>query len=117
MALCLDASDARLSLLAAAAAQVMIEDEFRGLAMALAGTVEVQHFKRQAFKARRILATLDLARNEANVYLPPELQEHWCMLLPDALSPVPNAWGAKGWTRVRLDQVEATDIQPFLCLA
>jgi hypothetical protein len=88
--------------------------EFRRLALALDGTVEVAHFERQAFKVRRIFASLAPDDGTANILLTPHEQEHWCGLLPGAFAPVANKWGVRGWTQVALTQIEANDLGPAL---
>ena len=89
-------------------------DRLRELALALPGTVEVQHFERRAFRARRIFATLPPAGNTANILLPPDEQVHWCGLLPEALSPVKNKWGAHGWTEILLARTDDADLSTLL---
>jgi hypothetical protein len=89
-------------------------DAFRGLALSLHGAVEVAHFDRRAFKVRRIFASLESGGETANLYLSPPEQEHWCDLLPDTFSPVPNKWGARGWTQVGLAKIEPMELLPAL---
>jgi hypothetical protein len=88
--------------------------EFRRLALALDGTKEVPHFERRAFKVRRIFATLAPGEETANLLLTPLKQEHWCALLPEAFSPVPNKWGARGWTSATLAQIDGESLSPAL---
>jgi YjbR len=80
--------------------------EFRTLALALEGTVEVSHFERRAFKVRRIFASIAPDEKTPNLFLTPLEQEHWCLRLPEAFAPIPNKWGARGWTRVALAQID-----------
>ncbi|WP_323020330.1 MmcQ/YjbR family DNA-binding protein [Pararhodobacter sp.] len=76
--------------------------EFRAMALALPGTGEVPHFDRAAFRVRRIYASLAADGLSANLNLSPEEQAHYAALLPGHIRPVPNAWGARGWTEVTL---------------
>lgn len=92
----------------------MIGTEFRRLALALEGTTEVPHFERQAFKVRRIFASLAPGEETANLLLTPLEQEHWCGLLPEAFTPVPNKWGARGWTGIALALIGPDDLAPAL---
>ena len=85
----------------------MTGEEFRALALALPGTAEAPHFDRHAFRVRRIYATLAADGLSANLNLSPDEQEHYCALWPEALAPVPNAWGARGWTTATLDRIAA----------
>lgn len=92
-------------------------DTFRDLSLSLIGTVEVAHFDRRAFKVHRIFASLASSGETANLYLTPSEQEHWCDLLPDTFSPVPNKWGARGWTQVRLTTIDPMELLPVLSAA
>lgn len=95
----------------------MTADTLARLALALPGTVEVPHFDRRAFKARTIFASLAPDGRTANLRLDRDGQDHWCSLLPEALSPVPNKWGAQGWTVLRLDQLSDPDLDTLVRLA
>ncbi|CUA84913.1 YjbR [Chelatococcus sambhunathii] len=88
--------------------------DVRRLALSLPGTTEAPHFDRAAFRARRIFATLPRDGTAANLRLSPEDQAHWCALLPAALRPVPNGWGARGWTEVLLDRIDLVDLETIL---
>jgi hypothetical protein len=88
--------------------------EFRKLVLALGDTLEVPHFERRAFKIRRIFASLAPNEETANLFLTPLEQEHWCGLLPVVFSPVPNKWGAKGWTSATLAQIDGESLGPAL---
>jgi hypothetical protein len=91
--------------------------EFRKLVLALGDTREVPHFERRAFKVRRIFASLAPNEETANLFLTPLEQEQWCGLLPEAFSPVPNKWGARGWTSATLAQIDGESLGPALCCA
>lgn len=86
----------------------------RDLALSLAGTVEVPHFDRTAFKVRTIFATVPPDGNTANLRLTPDEQAHWCGLFPDAMAPVPNKWGQQGWTTVTLAAITPEDLGAVL---
>lgn len=92
-------------------------EAFGELALSLRGTKEVAHFDRRAFKVRRIFASLAPYGDTANLYLTPPEQERWCDLFPEAFAPVPNKWGARGWTQVRLAQIKSVDLLPALRIA
>lgn len=87
------------------------------MSLSLPGVTEAPHFDRTAFRVRTIFASLPAEGDTANLRLTPDQQEHWCALLPDALAPVPNKWGAKGWTRLRLSEIGAGDLGLLLRLA
>ena len=92
-------------------------DDLRRLALSLEGALAAPHFDRTAFKVARIFATLAPDGLAANLKLTPEEQEFQCLLLPEAFAPVPNAWGAQGWTTVTLAGVNEAELQAALELA
>ncbi|MGO4668953.1 MmcQ/YjbR family DNA-binding protein [Bosea sp. 2YAB26] len=85
-------------------------DDLRRLALALDGTVEAPHFDRVAFKVSRIYVTLAPDGCSANFGFSPEEQEFRCMMAPDAFSPVPNAWGKRGWTTADLSRLGLAEL-------
>lgn len=95
----------------------MTAETLARLALALEGTLEAPHFDRRAFKARTIYVTLAPDGRTANLKLDRDQQDHWCALLPLALTPVPNKWGAQGWTTLHLDRLEEGDLANLLTLA
>ena len=92
-------------------------EEFRRLAPALEGTTQAPHFDRTAFRVARIFATLAADGATGNLKLAPDEQELRCLLRPDAFAPVPNRWGAQGWTTVRLDAIGLKELGDALELA
>lgn len=78
----------------------------RRLALALAGTSEVPHMDRAAFKVARIYATLAADGASANFRFRSEEQEFICMMAPDAFAPVPGGWGRQGWTTAVLSRLD-----------
>ena len=89
-------------------------DDLRRVALSLEGTVETPHFDRAAFRVARIYATLAADGCSANFAFTPDEQEFKCMLAPDAFSPIPNAWGRKGWTRVELSRLGEAELKAAL---
>ena len=87
------------------------------MAMALEGTSEAPHFDRAAFKVARIYVTLAGDGKTANFKFAPDEQEFKCMILPDAFTPVPNAWGRQGWTTATLSALSKADLQSALEMA
>ena len=81
--------------------------EFARLALALEGTAEVAHFDRQAFRRRRIYASLAPDGASANLLVSPEEQAHFAERFAGFVAPVANKWGARGWTRLSLPGCEA----------
>ena len=91
--------------------------DLRRLALALDGTTEAPHFDRAAFKVARIYVTLAADGKTANLKFTPDEQEFKCMILPDAFTPVPNAWGRQGWTTATLSALSKADLQSALEMA
>lgn len=89
----------------------------RRMALALPGTTEAPHFDRTAFKAARNYVTLAADGRSANFRFTPDGQALKCAVLPEAFSPVPNAWGAQGWTTALLSALSDDDLADALQLA
>jgi hypothetical protein len=88
--------------------------DLRRLALALEGTEEAPHFDRTAFKVARIYVTLSPDGRSANFKFTPDEQELKCLTAPDAFAPVPNAWGAQGWTTAELSKLSAAELKAAL---
>lgn len=82
-------------------------ESFSKLALSFPGTESAPHFDRTAFKVvkRRIFATLHEKSNSANLALAMNEQRAFCEYDPEAIYPVPNKWGEKGWTTFELAKV------------
>jgi hypothetical protein len=91
--------------------------DVRKLALALEGTTEHLHFDRAAFKVKRIYATLDSDGKSLNLNLTPEEQEFKTMLAPEVFTPIPNKWGASGWTTVTLKAISKAELKAALEMA
>ncbi len=91
--------------------------DFRDVALSLEGTTEAPHFDRRAFKARRIYATLAADGLTANIRFAPEEQEFRCSVQPGAYRPIPNKWGAAGWTIAELSALTIDDLKAALTSA
>jgi hypothetical protein len=89
-------------------------NDLRGIALSLAGTTETPHFDRAAFKAVRIYATLAPDKKTANLKLAPDEQEFKCLLMPEALAPIPNAWGRQGWTTATLSKLKVAELRDLI---
>jgi hypothetical protein len=89
----------------------------RELALKLEGTTEAPHFDRAAFKARRIFVTLAGDEKTANFTFTPEEQEMKCAMYPEAFSPIPNKWGANGWTTAVLAKLSEAELKAALDMA
>ena len=90
---------------------------FREIALSLAGTTEAPHFDRQAFKVKRIYATLAADGQTANLKLTPDEQEFKVMLAPEAFAAIDNGWGRQGWTTVTLVTISEAELRAALEMA
>jgi hypothetical protein len=88
--------------------------DLRGIALALEGTSEAPHFDRAAFKVKRIYVTLAADGRSANFKFTPDEQEFKCLMAPDVFSPIPNAWGAQGWTTAVLVKLSISELMAAL---
>lgn len=82
-------------------------ESFAKLALSFPGTESAPHFDRTAFKVvkKRIFATLHEKSQTANLVLTLDEQNTFCEFDPNAIYPVPNKWGEKGWTTFDLQKV------------
>ncbi len=92
-------------------------DDLVRLALALPGVAQYPHFDRVAFKARVTFATLAPDRLTANLKFTPDEQALKCEVAADAFSPIPNAWGAQGWTVARLSNLTVAELDAALRMA
>jgi hypothetical protein len=83
---------------------VMTADDFRRLALSLAGTEEGSHMGSPDFRVGgRIFATLaSQSQGYGNLMLTPELQADFVQEQPDVFLPIPGGWGRAGSTHIRL---------------
>jgi hypothetical protein len=86
----------------------------RTLALGLEGTAEAPHFERMAYRVNRIYVTLAGDRKTANFWFTPEEQEMKCAIYPEAFAPLPNKWGAQGWTRCILSKLTKVELKAAL---
>jgi hypothetical protein len=91
--------------------------DFRRIALSLPGTTESPHFERTAFKVRRIYATLASDGRTGNLMLTPNEQALKCEVAPEAFAKIPNAWGVRGATTVKLSAVTVAELHSALELA
>jgi hypothetical protein len=89
--------------------------DFRKMALALPDVEERPHFDRAAFRTPvRTFTTLGPTGKEANVRLPLEVQEMLVDSKPDAFTRLNGGWGAGGWTRMDLPEVDAATCREVL---
>ncbi len=73
-------------------------EQFLNIAMSFEAVTQKPHFDRIAFSVHRTFATIAADQKSANLLLTPEQQEGRCAIEPTIFTPVPNKWGAQGWT-------------------
>ena len=85
----------------------MTGDDFRKIALSMAGATEGAHFGNPDFRVGgKIFATLSLERQGFGVLLlTPEQQTRMVEDEPEVFSPVPGGWGRNGSTRVLFSRV------------
>jgi hypothetical protein len=91
--------------------------DFRRIALSLAGTSEAPHFDRRAFKVARTYATLAADGLSANLKFAPDEQALKCTVAPDAFMAIPNAWGRQGWTTAKLSALNTEELRHALEMA
>lgn len=92
-------------------------DDVRWIALSLDGATAAPHFDRTAFKVARTFATLAADGLTINLKLTPDEQELKCLTHRHAFAPVPNAWGAQGWTTATLARLTVAELDAALRLA
>lgn len=89
-------------------------EDLRRLALALPGVVEKPHFDRAAFVVAKTFVTLAADGLTANFKFTPDEQALKCAVAGDVFAPVPNAWGAQGWTVAQLARLGETELAAAL---
>jgi hypothetical protein len=86
----------------------MTPEDFRRLALAIAGAEEGSHMGQPDFRVGgRIFATLAAAdQGYGNLMLTSDEQSVLVDELPDVFLPIPGGWGRMGMTHVRLATVD-----------
>ena len=85
----------------------MTNKQFAAMALSFPDTEEHPHFDRRAFKlkGKRIFATLHEKTSTANLKLSPVDQSVFCLFDAKIVYPIPNKWGAQGWTTFELKNI------------
>lgn len=87
----------------------------RALCAALGEVEERPHFDRTAFRTpARTFATLGPSGKDLNVLLPLALQEALVASQPKQFARLNGAWGARGWTRMELAEVDEVTCREVL---
>jgi len=93
--------------------------DFRRIALSLPNTAEGSHFHVPDFRVGgKIFATLAYQKDGfGNLVLTPQQQAGMIEDAPDIFLPVPNKWGEKGATMVRLAKVKPDVLEGALRIA
>ena len=95
----------------------MQEEDFVRAALSVSGASQSSHFGKRDFRIQnRIFATLP-GEEVAVLKLTIDQQAMAESLYPNWVSPVPKAWGAKGWTRLHLPSARLDAATHLLALA
>lgn len=93
----------------------------RAAALALPHAVERPHFDWVSFRVDapkdKILGTLPPHHEFSNIFLAPEEQRMLCEAEPAIFFPVPNKWGEKGATSIRLKACDAVTLRSTLAMS
>ena len=95
----------------------MTPDQFRETALQMPEATEGGHHDQTDFRVRKkIFATMDADNNLGTLKLTPDDQTVLIEAVGDAALPANGSWGAKGWTKLSLDQMP-DDIQFWMLRA
>lgn len=94
---------------------MLTPETVRTLALSLPETDEHDHWGRPAFRVKKkIFATVWPAEQRAVLKLPLAEQARLAALDPVTFAPVPNKWGAQGWTGVQFDNLDEEEFLKIL---
>lgn len=95
--------------------------KLRTSALALPRAVEKPHFDWASFRVDvpkgKIFCTLPPHHEFSNVFLTPDEQRMICEAEPGIFFPVPNKWGEKGATSIRLQACDAATLRSALVMS
>jgi len=93
----------------------------RAEALSLPRAIERPHFDWASFRVDapkgKIFATLPPDHTVSNVFLTPEEQRILCEAEPEIFFPVPNKWGEKGATSIRLAACDLATLRSALMMS
>ena len=95
--------------------------EFRKIALSMPYALEKPHHKRSGFRVDaprgKMFATMIADETEANVFLSIEEQEMLCSAEPVIFYPVPNKWGEKGATTIRIAKADSSTLTSAITMS
>ena len=96
-------------------------EKLRAEALKLPHALERPHFEWASFRVDapkgKIFATLPPHHEFSNVFLTPDEQRMLCAAEPDIFFPVPNKWGEKGATSLRLAACDLATLRSALVMS
>lgn len=96
-------------------------DKLRAEALKLPRAMERPHFDWASFRVDapkgKIFCTLPPHHEFSNVFLTPDEQRMLCEAEPEIFFPVPNKWGEKGATSIRLKTCDAATLRSVLVMS
>jgi hypothetical protein len=97
------------------------ENQLRAIALAFPHALEKPHFDRAGFRVDvpkgKMFCTLAAGAETCNVFLRPEEQAMLVGAEPDIFFKVPNKWGDKGATSIRLAACDEITTRSALALS
>jgi hypothetical protein len=96
-------------------------EKLRAEALKLPRAIERPHFDWASFRVDapkgKIFCTLPPHHDFSNVFLTPDEQRMLCEAEPDIFFPVPNKWGEKGATSIRLKTCDTATLRSALAMS
>ncbi|HSI74630.1 MAG TPA: MmcQ/YjbR family DNA-binding protein [Lunatimonas sp.] len=81
-------------------------DYLRKVCLSFPEATEEPHFEKTSFRVtKKIFVTYDASANRASLKLSEADQDLLSLFDSNAIYPVPNKWGKKGWTFIELDRL------------
>jgi predicted DNA-binding protein (MmcQ/YjbR family) len=97
---------------------MITQAQFRDLALGFPGSAQGSHFDVTDFRVGgKIFATLRESDGRAVLKLSHDEQQLLMTTSSQLFQPVKGSWGAKGWTRVILDQADEATIRHAMTMA
>lgn len=82
------------------------KNEIQSIVKNLGDCTEEPHFRKTSFRSnKKIFATYDENCDLLVVKLSTIDQDVFCLVNKGIISPVPNKWGAQGWTQINLSNI------------
>lgn len=90
---------------------------YRAFALSMPGAEEKSHFGKADFRVRNKIFSGFNDKGMAYAKLAPEQQRMLMAAEPNLISPIPGAWGKKGWTFIDQSKADEALIKSVLTMA